>query len=157
MPVGGALSATIADKTHIKYKDYGHTLASGDAAVTNALKRMASDRGIDFNKWRAESCSIREGIHHSRSIDAYLNTHKDNEAVKIAGKLAIVQSILEAENDSDVQHSHGQWQNTDRVLQSWFPDLFYFMQDGVGGSSDVRDIFRNVSFISFNYDRCLEH
>ncbi|MGY4473746.1 hypothetical protein [Bradyrhizobium sp. USDA 3364] len=157
MPVGSALSSTIADKTHIKYKDFGHDLASGDAAIANALKRITKKRDLDFNKWRAEACAIREGIHHTRSIDAYLNTHKDNEAIRVAGKLAIVQSILGAENQSDVQRYHGHWRNNDRVAQSWFPDLFYIMQDGVGRSSDTRDIFKNVSFISFNYDRCLEH
>jgi hypothetical protein len=31
------------------------------------------------------------------------------------------------------------------------------MQDGVGRSDDIRDIFKNASFITFNYDRCLEH
>lgn len=157
MPVGSALSTTIADKTNIKYKDYGYNLASGDAAVANALKRIANERGAEFNKWRAESCAIRDGIHHTRSIDAYLSTHKDNEAIKIAGKLAIVQSILEAESESNVQRIHGQWQNSDRVAQSWLPDLFYIMQDGVGRSGDLTEIFKNVSFISFNYDRCLEH
>lgn len=158
MPMGGALSATIADKTHIKYKDYGHDLQSGDAAIADALKRITSKRGIDFNEWRAEACAIREGIHHTRSIDAYLNTHKENEAIKTAGKLAIVQSILEAEGHSDLARSRdGQWHDSAHVARTWFADLFYIMQDGVGKADDIRDIFKNVSFITFNYDRCLEH
>jgi hypothetical protein len=157
MPVGSALSTSIADKTYIRYKDFGLELQTGNAAIANALKRITKERGADFNQWRAEACAIREGIHHTRSIDAYLNTHKDNEAIKVAGKLAIVQSILEAEDDCHVQRSHDHWKDNTEVSQSWLSDLFYIMQDGVGKSDAVQDIFKNVSFVTFNYDRCLEH
>lgn len=69
-----------------------------------------------------------------------------------------MQSILEAERDSDLARSRdGQWRDGASVAQSWFADLFYIMQNGVGKADDTRDIFKNVSFITFNYDRCLEH
>jgi hypothetical protein len=77
--------------------------------------------------------------------------------VNIAGKLAIVQSILEAETDCDLYRENGNWKNNGKVANSWFPELFYIMQDGVGRADDIRKIFSNVSFITFNYDRCLEH
>jgi hypothetical protein len=96
-------------------------------------------------------------IHHTRSIDAYLNTHKDNEAIKVAGKLAIVQSILEAEHECDIRRSDDGWRGSKNVNQSWLPDLFYIMQDGIGKADNIADIFENISFITFNYDRCLEH
>lgn len=156
MPVGSQLSHTIADKTYIRHKDYGAELKTGDYAVSNALKRITKARGLDYNDWRAEACAIRDGIFETRSIDAYLNTHKDNEAVKIAGKLAIVQSILEAEKGSALYRVNDQWQDSGKVSSSWFPELFYIMQDGVGKSDDIRKIFSNVAFITFNYDRCLE-
>lgn len=155
MPMGNKLSTSIATKTNIKYNM--NQLESGDYQIANALKRFAAAQGANFNAWRAQACGIAEGIHHSRSIDAYLSTHKDNEAVKVAAKLAIVQSILEAENECHIQRSHGHWRDNDKVGQSWFPDLFYLMQDGVGRSDDIRGIFKNVAFINFNYDRCLEH
>ena len=158
MPVGSQLGRTIADKTYIRHKDYGAELTSGDYAVSNALKRITRARGLDYNAWRAEACAIREGIFETRSIDAYLNTHKDNEAVKIAGKLAIVQSILEAEKECDLhRESRGDWRDGSKVASSWLPELFYIMQDGVGKTDDIRKIFSNLAFITFNYDRCLEH
>ncbi|WGR70202.1 MULTISPECIES: hypothetical protein [unclassified Bradyrhizobium] len=157
MPVGTQLSHTIADKTYIRHKDFGAELQTGDYAVSNALKRITKARGLDYNAWRAEACAIREGIFETRSIDAYLNTHKENEAVKIAGKLAIVQSILEAEKDCDLFRDNGNWRNNSKVASSWFPELFYIMQDGVGRADDIRKIFSSLTFITFNYDRCLEH
>lgn len=157
MPVGSQLSHTIADKTYIQHKDYSPELKTGDYAVANALRRITKARGLDYNAWRAEACAIRDGIFEARSIDAYLNTHKDNEAVKIAGKLAIVQSILEAEKNCDLYRDNRNWRNNAKVSSSWFPELFYIMQDGVGKSDDLRKIFSNVAFITFNYDRCLEH
>ncbi|MET4720768.1 hypothetical protein ABIF63_004874 [Bradyrhizobium japonicum] len=158
MPVGGQLSHTIANKTYIRHKDYSAELITGDYAVSNALMRITRARGLDYNAWRAEACAIREGIFETRSIDAYLNTHKDNEAVKIAGKLAIVQSILEAEKDCDLyRESRGDWKNGSKVASSWLPELFYIMQDSVGKADDIQKIFSNLAFITFNYDRCLEH
>jgi len=157
MPVGSELSQTIADKTYIRHKDFGSALITGDYAVSNALKRIAKARGLDYNAVRTEACAIRDGIFETRSIDAYLNTHKDNEAVKIAGKLAIVQSILEVENSCDLYRTNGNWRNSAKVAGSWLPELFYVMQDGVGKADDIRKIFSNLAFITFNYDRCLEH
>ena len=159
MPVGSQLSHTIADKTYIRHKDFGPELLTGDYAVSNALKRITKARGLNYNDWRAEACAIRDGIFESRSIDAYLNTHKDNEAVKIAGKLAIVQSILEAERGCHLyrDNDNSNWKHAGKVASSWFPDLFYIMQDGVGKADDIRKIFLNLAFITFNYDRCLEH
>src|ERR1051325_3004557 len=100
MPVGSTLSATIADKLNIRFDSAEQK--SGDRDITAALRRIAKERHENFNEWRAAACSVAGGIRYTRSIDAYLNTHKDNERLKIAGKLAIVQSILEAESNSTV-------------------------------------------------------
>lgn len=156
MPMGADLSKTIAQKTEIKHQDNGEELRSGDPQIANVIRQLTAARGIDYNKWRAEACAISEGIQHSRSIDAYLNTHKDNEAIQIAGKLAIAQSILEAEDKCHLQRENGHWRDVVKVPASWFPELFYIMQDGVGSSDDISKIFTNVNFITFNYDRCLE-
>jgi hypothetical protein len=156
MPVGEKLSYMIAEKTQIKHQDDSEELRSGDAQIARVIRQLTSDRGLEYDTWRTEACAISEGIQHSRSIDAYLNTHKDSEAIQIAGKLAIAQCILEAEDKCHLQREHGRWRVVDKARESWFPDLFYLMQDGVGKSDDITQIFTNVSFITFNYDRCLE-
>lgn len=155
MPLGADLSRIIANKTNISSSD-GQLVKPGASQIAHVLRRLAAARGEQFEKWRIEACAISEGIHHARSIDAYLNTHKNNEAIQIAGKLAITESILEAENKCYLQREYGHWRDVDRANASWFPDLFYIMHDGVGKADDIRNIFTNVSFISFNYDRCLE-
>jgi hypothetical protein len=58
MPVGSTLSASIANKTFIRHKDFGPSLLSGDYAISNALKKIAKERGVDYNQWRAEACAI---------------------------------------------------------------------------------------------------
>jgi hypothetical protein len=157
MPVGSDLTNTIAAKANIKYEDFGTKLKSGDLAVSYALRRITKKRDIDFNAWRAEVASIAEGIHYTKSIDAYLSTHKDNEAVKVGAKLAIVQSILEAERDCHVYWDRDHWKSADGVRLSWFPAFFHILQDGVDAKGDLSRLFKNLSVISFNYDRCLEH
>lgn len=157
MPVGSDLTNAIAAKTNIKYEDFGVKLRSGDPAVAHALRRIAKKRDINFNTWRAEVASIAEGIHYTKSIDAYLSTHKDNEAVKVGAKLAIVQSILEAERECHIYWDHDHWKSADGVRLSWFPAFFHILQDGVDAKGDLSRLFKKLSVISFNYDRCLEH
>jgi hypothetical protein len=156
MPLGSALSTTIAAKLNIRFDLYEQR--SGDHNVTAALRRIAKERGEDFNVWRTAACSVAGGIQYTRSIDAYLNTHQENERLKIAGKLAIVQSILEAENRSSVYINKGsnEWQQAEKTFGSWLPKLFYVIQDGIIQSDNLENLFSNLCVINFNYDRCLE-
>ncbi|SFI32543.1 hypothetical protein SAMN05216525_107119 [Bradyrhizobium sp. Gha] len=79
-------------------------------------------------------------------------------AVIAVGKAAIVRSILFAERHSHifVDQSGNKSLNLERLHSTW---LVKFMQ--VLGPdrkvSDVARVFEDVSFIVFNYDRCVEH
>ena len=68
MPVGSALSATIADKTNIKFGQMGHRLDSGDYRIVDALKKIAKERSEDWNLWRAAGCDIHNGVQYTRSM-----------------------------------------------------------------------------------------
>ena len=94
MPVGSELSAEIAKKLDIKHKDGGRELMSGDYEISVALRRITKAKGENYNDWRAAGTMVAAGIRYTRSIDAYLNSHKDNEKIKVCGKLAIAQTIL---------------------------------------------------------------
>jgi hypothetical protein len=120
---------------------------------------MASAQGGDYNEWRAAGCMVAEGIGYTRSIDAYLSAHKDNEKIKICGKLAIAHTILAHERSCalyvDTRSTSG-FANRDVVERSWFSDLLYLMQDGIVASENLDNIFDRLCIINFNYDRCVE-
>jgi hypothetical protein len=157
MPVGSALSATIADKTNIKFSEMGRRLDSGDHRIVDALKRIAKERSEDWNLWRAAGCDIHNGLQYTRSIDAYLSTHNHDERLKVSAKLAIVRAILEAEKDSAVAKvANGEWKDREKVRTSWLPDFVHVLQDGVSASRNLKNIFDNFCIVNFNYDRCIE-
>jgi hypothetical protein len=67
--------------------------------------------------------------------------------------------ILNAEKNSDLYIDQSNIYNKmdfGRVDQTWFVKLMRVL--GPGGSPDaVEAVFKNISFIVFNYDRCVEH
>jgi hypothetical protein len=84
--------------------------------------------------------------------------HRANSFVVSYGKVAIVKSVLEAENHSikdflDVNglpaFSPAQFAGT------WYTKLMQILGPGIP-KENVKNIFDQVSFIVFNYDRCLE-
>ena len=159
MPMGKDLAASINTKLNIRHKDFGPQLKSGDRTIAAALKQIARLGHEDYNAWRAVGCTVSSGIHHTRSIDAYLNTHKDDEMVKTCGKLAIVQTILERERGCAVyvpDNSADQFKNSTKVREPWLPDFLFILQDRIVKSESLDDVFQNLCIINFIYDRCVE-
>jgi hypothetical protein len=74
------------------------------------------------------------------------------------GKAAIVKSILEAERGSKlfVNEQLEKSFDPDRFADTWLVKLMYMLGRRIA-REDVRQIFDRVSFIVFNYDRCIEH
>jgi hypothetical protein len=159
MPIGSELSVEIARKLDIKHKDFGPELTSGDSEISAALRRIANAKGDNYNEWRTAGTMVAAGIGYTRSIDAYLNAHKDNEKIKVCGKLAIAHSVLAYERLCalyvDPMSSAG-FANRLMVERSWFSDLLYLMQDRIVASENLDKIFDNLCVINFNYDRCVE-
>lgn len=95
LPLGDALSAEIARKTDIRFDDFGSKQISGDLFLLDTLRRIEKSRGEHVNILRAAGCLIKEEVSYSRSIDSFLNTHKENENLKLRAKLALVRGISE--------------------------------------------------------------
>lgn len=91
------------------------------------------------------------GLHTKSSIDQYLNFHQGNATVEALGKISIAQIILSKEKQSKLRRGVG----LDLIGETWFMKLFRRMNDGTT-LADVENLFQNVSFICFNYDRCIE-
>ena len=79
------------------------------------------------------------------SIDAFLNSNRHRDGFDLIGKLAIAKIILEYEKNARFGGS-----------DDWMEYLFQIMLEGVNSLQDFLDN-NKVSFITFNYDRCLEY
>jgi hypothetical protein len=156
MPVGSVLSDTIAKKLDIFFEQ--GQLQRGDGLIVEVLRRIARERNANVNDWIMAGRSVAKGIRFARSIDSYINTHRDDEKIRECAKLAIVRSIIESERDSAIFIDNGgNWKNESKVDASWLPIMMYLLQEKIVKSHNLNDLFANFTIINFNYDRCIEH
>ena len=102
LPTGNELTATIASKIDIRFSEFSGQ-SSGDHEITAALKSHATDvdrqPGV-INPYLHACRRIRDAMPQAISIDSFIEDHQGDEKIELCGKLAIVQSILEAERKS---------------------------------------------------------
>lgn len=91
------------------------------------------------------------------SIDNLIEALEDDYA-EIVGKAGIATVILNGERSSKLSRNHRAGYDVDhsQIVDSWFPSLVKILTENVK-KSQVADVFTDVEFITFNYDRCLEH
>lgn len=91
------------------------------------------------------------------SIDEALHYWSGRPEITKLGKLAIAEEILKAEASSNlaIDPSSGQF-DVSRADTTWLSE-FFMMATAAIRREEVENIFKNVTFINFNYDRTLEH
>ena len=113
---------------------------------------------------------IRRGLPLALSIDNFLHAHQADAEVVRLGKVGIAMSILAAERRSaffervtpaaaQQMGNHGRRRpmtlTSKEMLDSWYVPFAQLLMSGIGRDA-AADVFRNVRFVIFNYDRCLE-
>jgi hypothetical protein len=146
MPTGAQLAARISGLLEFRWDGDGNF--KGNRHGLSFFQRYASN--LQFAR------QIAEGIKFSNSIDEYIDRRK-NPMIERIGKLAIAHEILCAEDDSylyvDPSKSNGL--ETIRVAAAWYLKLAHILFRFTD-TRGIDHLFRNLSFINFNYDRCLE-
>jgi hypothetical protein len=90
------------------------------------------------------------------SIDEALHYFGDQTDVVDIGKLAIVTTILEAENNSVLAIDRDTGRPViEKMCGTWYESLFSTAISGLK-KQEISQIFDNVCFVNFNYDRTLE-
>lgn len=158
LPSGAQLKQSIAEKINIKY-EYGTRQISGDMHITDAIRRhVESQNEIDINPYLDVAWQIRDAMPQAISIDNYIDAHKGNEKLELCAKLGIVQSILLSERGSHLFYDaiNSERMDFEKLSSSWYSWFMQLLTEGISKSKLDR-LFENVSFITFNYDRCIEH
>ena len=157
MPTGRQLIDIIAKKLDYQLVNGSRRQNFGDEDILDIFQQHTQTReGIESYFQAARR--VRDGIIYSKSIDAFMDIHKDDEKVQLCGKLAIVKSILEAEQASylHIDKEGADFRDLERLKSTWFFDFARNINDGVR-KTEISRIFEKVSFVIFNYDRCFEH
>src|SRR5208282_1326512 len=157
IPFGRGFLEIVSEKLGFRFKGPSLDPDCGDSDILDVIQQHASDRP-SLNKYLEAAQRIREGILFSRSIDALIDVHRDDQRIQQLGKLAIAKTILEQEQRCHmyVAPPGTSFQDITRLDKSWFVNFARGLNDGVR-RDEIDRIFDKVSFVVFNYDRCLEH
>lgn len=156
LPVGNELTLKIADLVNI-YADLGQ-LKAGDYRVFEAMKQLQrSDARWEKNQFLGSGRALAEAMDMAVSIDTFLESHASNSEFVMVGKLGIVRAIAMAEHKSKMAASK------DRVSPfrirdlsgTWYTSLAQQLFTGIPADRP-QYAFTGVSFVVFNYDRCLQ-
>lgn len=155
LPLGVELKSQIAKKLNIKYRN-GAVLTSGDQNICDAIKFVKSPNE-DFNSYRLAAVSAAEAMPLAPSIDNFVHAHREDKLVEKVAKLGIAACILEGERKSKLfdDHSKNQRFSLDGVSDTWLLRLHHMLTEDVA-KKDAEHCMKSVSFIIFNYDRCVE-
>lgn len=156
-PMGAELTGIIANKVRIAFSN-GRDPTSGDNRVISAIQHQLNQKGErDGNPYYRAGRDIASGMAQAISIDNYLHAHAEEETITWVGKLGIAASILEAERRSKLAPDRDrETVDLSAVSNSWYTPFFQMLTEGVQRTA-LDGIFDNVAFITFNYDRCIEH
>lgn len=157
LPTGSELTATIADKVDIKFRGYNEQF-SGEYEIADALMSHVQDIGGKIDHYTDACWHIRDAMPQASSIDNFIDQQGDDK-IELCGKLAIVRSILEAEKDSLLFLNGRERDPTLRFNDlegTWYTYFMQILTDGCR-KENIYKIFEGMCFITFNYDRCIEH
>jgi hypothetical protein len=160
LPSGDKLKELIAEKLDIRFET-GRGQVSGDIQIMETLRHYSRDAHgaqADVNVYRAAACQTAAAMPQSISIDNFIDAHRHEPKIELCGKLAIVKSILQAERRSKLWFDENRREKLDfaQLGGTWYSAFFQRLSEGVARDG-IDGLFENVSFITFNYDRCIEH
>lgn len=165
LPVGDGLKTIISRALNFD-KDIHERASGGDFDVLNAIRLHAQSNKLDINRYLTASHDIAAAMPLQKSIDTYIDQQSHSEEIAFCGKLAIAKGILAAEGASSLNVTTTNVGNSirfdalDKPLDDkhgtpWYNQMFKMLFNGVKGN-DLEERLARITFIIFNYDRCLE-
>ena len=85
MPLGDDLADLIA--TGVSFYFERGNLTKGNGRIASGLQRIAQHQKMNWESYMLAGRMIAGGIRYTRSIDNYVHTHSDKEAVKTVAKV----------------------------------------------------------------------
>lgn len=159
LPIGSELKHKIAKLLDIRF-DF-HEQKSGDYLVRQALElavRQATG-ARDINPHLHAAWRIRDAMPQAISIDNFIDNHQGDEKIELCGKLGIVRSIAEAEKSSkiyvDPQNAREGIKYA-RIDDCWLNPYLRVLTESCR-ADQLAERLESVTFVIFNYDRCIEH
>lgn len=179
LPTGEELKEEIIDLLTYRsaeeaYSSSFYIADSRNSEIFDILRRASAfsnddDRDQNFKKLKAAALKIAGALPGSLSIDNYINQMAGNPYIELCGKVAIVRAILHAERNSKLYVDHSNAYNQldlsrlnleigekRRKEATWYLKLSQLMFEDCR-QAELEERLSGISFVIFNYDRCVEH
>jgi len=158
LPTGIDLKKAIGQRLNIRFDTTGR-MTSGDPHIFNALRQhVEKEAGRNVNPYLNAARRIRAAMPQAISIDNFIDAHRGDGRIELSAKLAIVSTILAAERDSALYRDH-QSANTGldywKLEPTWFNAFLQLLTEDCR-AADLDARLSSLTFIVFNYDRCVE-
>lgn len=157
MPLGSALAAGIASDVRFRFEHFSDQPMKGDKHLFQILYRHCAGDQEKLSRFTVAGNDLAAAIASTVSIDDALYQLGENAEAVTIGKLGIVRSILKAEAGSSLALSDRNGRlDDDRGRDGWIEQLFSMAITGLK-KSELDRAFDKITFVNFNYDRCIEH
>ncbi|WP_441229415.1 hypothetical protein AB7828_03555 [Tardiphaga sp. 215_C5_N2_1] len=159
MPLGSALVTSTAKDVRFRFDPMrgGNEPISGNYDLYRVLYRRYKDDRDQLNKYTVAGNALASVLSSAVSIDDALYQLSETPEAVTLGKMSIVRLILKAEADSTIRLSERYAKPDDTAgRDGWIEQIFSMAISGVK-QSEIELAFDKVTFVNFNYDRCVEH
>jgi hypothetical protein len=153
LPIGEQLKEHIA-----KLLNFDHNGLNGDDYVSRAINIATHvDKALDRNLCLQAARGIKRALPLALSIDNFIHSNRDDVYVEMCGKLGIARAILHAESQSKLFFKDsGNEIDFAGTSKTWLIKLMQLLSEQCT-LHELVERLSDVTFIVFNYDRCLEH
>ena len=162
LPDGEGLKKGIHSLLDMEY-DHFEGLKKGDREIWAAIKKYLNDNNLSTqpeDDHYFQACGqICNTLPQSESVDNYIHSHRGHKGIELCAKLAIVRSILDAEKNSNLYIDTSNIYNKidfKKNESTWLNKFFILLTSGYL-VEEIAERLTNITFIIFNYDRCIEH
>lgn len=154
-PSGATLLEEIATALDIQFDHRDRR--SGDTTIYAALRELARQSSqADANAHLHACWRIRDAAHLGLSIDNVINQLDEDPLVPVCGKIGIARRLLVAERQSILRSNPDDPSKIPlaEVRPTWLGRFAQLISQDLR-TSELEEIFDNISIVSFNYDRSI--
>jgi hypothetical protein len=155
-PIGSELIGDLHKLLNLRDNTLGGI--QGDQDLWFAIRERCEEENGDINEYLKVATLLRGYLSGSvTSIDHLVHSHSNNNLLADLARLAIARRISECERNSGYALSNNQTLREAPLPRGSWLDVLSTAHFRLNQAINLEDIFFNMAFISFNYDRCIEH
>jgi hypothetical protein len=139
------------------YRFGGERMSKDSSALLRYLNKLGERPGSSLDKLYAATERLRVATRLGQMIDTIIDQNDDNPLVTLCGKLAVMHFICQGEAKASLRPAPKVEGELPLLIGDyWLVELGRLITNGVPRSK-VERCFENLSIVSFNYDRSIEH